>query len=331
METQVNLFQELIEKSEKYLIFLGVWPTSTNRWIFLVNFIVLLGHIILVVVKNVLNPERESIENAFTMANGSFMYVVYFITLLYKKDKLLELLEYLKSKKRTLTSEGSKNLMIAGGKEYQKISTVYLYILISAILVRFVQPPLKYVFFQIFLLEKSVALAPPMGVPVFIFGDIATYIIESLIRSIMLATLIGVCSLYILATLYICTQYNILAHELENFNYDNDEVIKRMIGDHQKILGFTKKLIEIFSPFFFADCVLSFINLSIMLFSLIESNANITNYLVEGPLVTVGVTQLFLILYFGDRLLDAVSSASIFFENYLHFFRNFSFYQRHRK
>lgn len=41
-----------------------------------------------------------------------------------------------------------------------------------------------------------------------------------------------------------------------------------------------------------------------MLFSLI-ANASIQNYLLEVPLLIAGMSQLFLILYFGDRLIDA--------------------------
>lgn len=68
-----------------------------------------------------------------------------------------------------------------------------------------------------------------------------------------------------------------------------------------------KVLNEIFSPYFFADCCFSFINLSIMMFSLIAHNARIQNFLSEIPLVTCGMSQLFFVLYFGDRLIDAVS------------------------
>jgi hypothetical protein len=47
-----------------------------------------------------------------------------------------------------------------------------------------------------------------------------------------------------------------------------------------------------------------------MLFSIMARNANIQNFLVEIPLCLLGMGQLFFLLYFGDRLLDASSSVS---------------------
>lgn len=63
---------------------------------------------------------------------------------------------------------------------------------------------------------------------------------------------------------------------------------------------------EIFAPYFFADCCFSFINLSIMMFSLLASNSHFQAYLMEVPVVMAGMSQLFFVLYFGDRLIDAV-------------------------
>lgn len=69
----------------------------------------------------------------------------------------------------------------------------------------------------------------------------------------------------------------------------------------------TELLNDVFAPYFFGDCCFSFINLSIMMFSLI-TNANLQNYLMEIPLVTAGMSQLFFVLYFGDRLIDETSA-----------------------
>jgi len=305
MSNQVNLFHELLEKSEKYLVPLGIWPSANNNWITLFNIFILFSYSILVLIKNLLNPEGESIENAFTLANGGLITVAYFVTMVFKKQKLVEFFGFVKSHKKVLKSDESKKLMIAGGKEYQKISTAFLYILPVAVLVRFLQPPLEYGYIQLFRDDKNFTLPPAMGIPTFIFGDIPTYILESIVRMIMLITLMGVCSIFILSTLYICTHYNILALELENFR-DDDATINKLIESHQELLYFTKLLNEIFSPYFFADCFFSFINLSIMMFSLIAHNAKITNFMMEVPLVTAGMSQLFFVLYFGDRLMEAV-------------------------
>ena len=232
--------------------------------------------------------------------------MVYFVTMVLKKEKFVKFFTFIKSE-RILELDESKKLLTAGGMEYKKISTAFLHILPISVLVRFLQPPLEYAYTNIFKDDKSYNLPPSMGIPTFLIGDIATYVLESVVRAIMLSTLMGVCAIFIVATLYLCTQYNILALELENMKENDDGTVHQMIENHQELLKFTKLLNEIFSPYFFADCFFSFINLSIMMFSLIASNARIGNFLMEGPLVTAGMSQLFFVLYFGDRLIDAVS------------------------
>ncbi|XP_070498763.1 odorant receptor 10-like [Chironomus tepperi] len=309
MNKQINLFHELLEKSEKYLVPLGVWPSPKNTWITLFNIFILFSYSILVLIKNLLNPEGESIENAFTLANGGLIAVVYFVVMVFKKEKLVEFFGFIKNHKIVLTTDETKSLMFAGGREYQKISTAFLYILPAAVLVRFLQPPLEYGFIQLFRDDKNFTLPPSMGIQKSVFGEIPTYVLESLVRMLMLSTLMGICAIFIVSTLYICTLYNILALELKSYR-DGDAAINNLIECHQELLYFTKLLNEIFSPYFFADCLFSFINLSIMMFSLIAHNAKITNIMMEVPLVTAGMSQLFFVLYFGDRLMEATAQIS---------------------
>jgi len=129
---------------------------------------------------------------------------------------------------------------------------------------------------------------------------------------IMLSMIIGICCIFILSTLYICTQYNILAMEMENFHEDDEKVINKLIERHQELLNYTKLLNEIYAPYFLANCFLSFINIAILLFSFLTHNARITNYIVELPLLCIGISQLFFVMFFGDRLIEAVSLLNIF-------------------
>ena len=305
MVTQENLLYHLIEKSEKYLVPLGIWPSANNTCVIIFNIIVLFSFSVLVLIKSVFNPESESIENAFTLANGGLCTVVYFVTMIVQKDKISEFFKFVKTQNKIFTNYGTKKLMIAAGKEYNIILVGYQVVLPVAVLVRFLYPPLAYGYVQIFQENKNFTLPPAMGLPSYIFGDIPTYILESFVRMIMLFTLLGICNIYILSTLYICTEYNILALELESISED-EEIVDKMIERHQELLNSTKLLNEIFSTYFFADCLLSLINLSIMMFSLISHNANFTNLIMEVPIICTGMSQLFFILYFGDRLIDAV-------------------------
>jgi hypothetical protein len=305
MAGQENLLYQLIEKSEKCLIPLGIWPDPDNTCIIIFNIIVLFSFSVLVLTKSILNPEGESIENAFTLANGGLCTGIYFVAMIVKKDKIIEFIKFIKTQDKIFTNCGAKALMIAAGKEYYIISIALLCILPAGTLIRFLQPPLAYGYVQFFQEGKNFTLPPAMGLPNFIFGDIRTYILESLIRMLILSNLSGICATFIVSTISVCTQLNMLGLELENISED-EKVIHKMIDRHQELLHFTKLLNEIFSPYFFADCFLSLINLSIMLFSLITHNVSFSNLIMEIPLVTAGMSQLFFILYYGDKLIDAV-------------------------
>jgi hypothetical protein len=76
-----------------------------------------------------------------------------------------------------------------------------------------------------------------MGLPVEIFGEIPIYVLESLVRALMLSALMGICSAFILSSLTICTQFNILAKQLENLKTDNVKAVNDLIKEHKRPLG----------------------------------------------------------------------------------------------
>jgi hypothetical protein len=76
-----------------------------------------------------------------------------------------------------------------------------------------------------------------MGLPVEIFGEIPIYVLESLVRALMLSALMGICSAFILSSLTICTQFNILAKQLENLKTDNVKAVNDLIKEHKRLLG----------------------------------------------------------------------------------------------
>lgn len=75
-----------------------------------------------------------------------------------------------------------------------------------------------------------------MGLPVEFFGEIPIYVIESFIRGIMLSTLMGVCSAFILSSLSICTQFKMLGKKIENLKGDDPEILDALIKEHKKFL-----------------------------------------------------------------------------------------------
>jgi 7tm Odorant receptor len=234
MTSEDLLFKELLIISEKILSPLGIWPTAYNSWISLFNILILTSYSVLVLIKNSLNPERESIENAFTLANGGLITVIYFIILLQEKDKCLEFFNFIKWDRKLYHSNEEKRIQHAVGREYQKISTAFFYILPTAIFIKFIQPLMEYLYIKLFKIERSFELPPSMGIPVEIVGEYPTYILESIIRAQMLITLMGVCSVYILSTLFICMQFQCLAINLKSVN--DESKLVGLIKEHEEIL-----------------------------------------------------------------------------------------------
>lgn len=144
-----ELFKSLLTRAEKILIPLGVWPSFWNWWVTLFNIIILFSYSILVIIKNLLNPESESIENAFTLANGGLITVVYFVTMLLKREKCVTLYEFIKNEQKFATTTQEKKILINVGKEFQRISTAFLYFLPSAILVRFLMPTAEFAYIKV--------------------------------------------------------------------------------------------------------------------------------------------------------------------------------------
>lgn len=144
-----SLFRKLLKRAEKILIPLGVWPSSWNWWVTLFNIVVLFVYSILVLIKNLHNPERESIENAFTLANGGLITVVYFVTMLLKKQKCSELYNFIKTEQKIAKTSQERKIVINVGREFQRISTAFLYFLPSAILVRFLMPSAEYAYVKV--------------------------------------------------------------------------------------------------------------------------------------------------------------------------------------
>jgi 7tm Odorant receptor len=227
------LFKELLIVSERILSPLGIWPTASNSWISLFNVVTRIMYSILVLIKNYYNPEKESIENAFTLGNGGLITVMYFIVLLMKKEKCIKFFNSIKSERKLQYSDEEKRIQHAVGREYQKISTAFMYMLPIAIFIKFIQPLMEYLYIKLFKLERSFELPPSMGIPVEIVGEYPTYILESMIRAQMLITLMGVCSVYILSTLFICMQFQCLAINLKSVN------------DESKLVGLIKEHVEI--------------------------------------------------------------------------------------
>lgn len=233
----IELFGDLLCKCKKILTFAGIWPSDRYIFVTLFNISVLSIFPFLVIAKSSLEPDAATIENAFTLANGGLIIVPYFLTVLAKKEKLLIFLNFIiNDVKRSLEAREKQQLLIQVGKEFDKILKVALFILPIAVSMKFIQPLLEFSYIKVFGQNEKFQLPPTMAIPNDLMGEFVTYIVESMIRSLMLCTLMGTCILFIVTCLHICTQFKILAVEFENLSTDNDEKVLKCINRHQELL-----------------------------------------------------------------------------------------------
>lgn len=252
-----ELFRKFSTRAEKILIPLGIWPSSWNWWVTLFNITVLFVFSNLVLIKNILNPEQKSIENAFTLANGGLINVVYFVTMFLKKEPCAELYEFIKTERKFATTSEEKKILMRVGKQFQNISKAFLYFLPLAILVRFFMPTAEFAyvkvkfiifskifsvnelktFFKFFAGNKTFELPPAMGLPIEVLGEIPIYIIESFVRALVLISIMGICIAFILSSLTICSQFEILSKKFEDLKTDDMKLLNDLIEEHKTLLG----------------------------------------------------------------------------------------------
>lgn len=143
------LSEKLLNSAENFLSPIGVWPNSWNHSVILFNVIVLTLYAVLVNIKNILNPEGESIENAITLSNGGLVMVSYFVILLIKKEKSQEMFNFVKNGNRFAMTIKEMEVIQKIEREFKIISTTFLYFLPPAVLVRFVMPSAEYAYIKV--------------------------------------------------------------------------------------------------------------------------------------------------------------------------------------
>lgn len=134
------LSKELLNRVEKILVPLGIWPNLWNRGVTILNIFVLLIYSIIVFIKNSLNPEAESIESAFALAFGGVYCIVYSLTILIRKDKIKELFEFIKTDHNLAIKNDEKKVFKNAEEEFGKIFKMYFYFLSSTVIIRILIP-----------------------------------------------------------------------------------------------------------------------------------------------------------------------------------------------
>jgi hypothetical protein len=308
MAANIFLFSDLLQKSEKILTLMGIWPSKriVGSISSVFKIIMMATFIIAVIIKNVTKPEKESIENALSQANGGFLIIVYLISLTAKKEKFLELFELIKMDLNwSMTIVADRKFLIDVGFEFQWYLKRILFLFLPAVLLKLIQP-----FFRLFYIMWSnetirIDLPPSMALSEDYLGKIPTYLIETIFRTIMIYTVVGMSITFMIPCLHICTQFKILAKDFQAIVEKNPKSLKKCVERHEALIQMSKLYSDLFQPYFITDCIVSGTNLSILMFSLIVT-PSINNYLMETPLLAVGLAQIFVIMYFGDQLIYSV-------------------------
>lgn len=143
------LSEKLLTRTEKIIAPIGVWPNSWNRGIAIFNVIVLTSYAIIVNLKNLLNPEEDSIENAIILSNGGLVMVSYFFVVLIKKEKAEKLFDFVKNGNKFALTVKEMKIIKKIEREFKIIATAFLYFLPPAVLVRFVMPTVEYFYIKV--------------------------------------------------------------------------------------------------------------------------------------------------------------------------------------
>lgn len=247
-------FSDVKVKLNFVLSLICVWPNENSLGRVRTLMSILSVYVLMVFIKNVVNPEKESIENAFILSNGNLIVIIFWITTFVRRETSSKFFDFILNDSTHIKSEFDAEVSTQAAKEVIRVCKWYTIVLPAATILRFFLPIFKLV--MNLGTDKKVTYPPAMGVPVEYFGEIPTFIIETSMRLIMLTTLVGVCILYVISSLHICSQFKILANDIENFPM-TEKGLEVYITRHQELLEMSQSFKKIFAPSFFSNVSMS--------------------------------------------------------------------------
>lgn len=256
--------KELLTRIEKKLVPFGIWPSSRNRWVTIFNIAILTAYLILVLIKNILNPEGESIEIAFALAFGGLYVAIFCATLILRKEKVEKMLSFLKNGKNSEMTKKEMEIFQDAENDFVKIFKYYAYILPPTVIIRIILPLIElgynkvkltwvkriqykfidfskcyFTYVKVYATDKTFTLPAAQAFPVEYLGEMNVYVIETILsRAYILTLVMGVSLTYILTALLICAHFEVLRIQLENLNTDDPKFIEDFSKKHLELIEY---------------------------------------------------------------------------------------------
>ncbi|KAG5684749.1 hypothetical protein PVAND_013963 [Polypedilum vanderplanki] len=308
MTANWQLYGELLSTFERILNFMGIWP---GKQIPLIRFIIiatLSAFFIMFIIKTFTHPERESFENGLAVGLGCLMMVLLFIRLTINEKKLCEIIDFIKDDLKRTPKDVEKEILDDIGKDIQFVLKFVTIVFPMSVIIKVIMPFIEFGYGLITRDENvNIKLPPAMSVPSFNLGihyELFVYIIECIIRMIMLFWLLGGAILYIVTSLYLGGQFRTLAKEFEAISLDDGKLFDTFIKRHELIISKAKTLNKIYSTHLFVDSAVSYINLAALLFSMFSTHHGLASFFNDMLLTMAGATQFGLIVIYGGYIME---------------------------
>lgn len=239
-------FQETYIKVKNFVNFVGYWPSEKVSKITRINFTVLSIFIIFALIKNTTTPDHRSFSDALTRSTGMALVNVYLAVLIFRSTEFWNLSSKLDEDMKRYMNDEEILTVRKSGNELKLSIKIFGVIFIPATLLKFIQPLVTILYFYFFNDIKNINFSPPMAFPI-IWKPIVTTMLESTTTTFLLTGLAGSMLVFMVMTLYLCSQFNGLKNTLlkeKSFgqNISDGIFLDNCIKRHSELIRFVLDL-----------------------------------------------------------------------------------------
>lgn len=138
-------FSELKVKVKFVLTIMCVWPDENSTTSVKIFGTIISAFILSVLVKNMINPEKESIENAFTLSNGLLIIIVFWVSSLLHRDCFLNFFHFILNDANIPNSPFDLNTSNEAAKEVIQVLKWFIIFLPAGTVAKFFLPVFDFV------------------------------------------------------------------------------------------------------------------------------------------------------------------------------------------
>lgn len=206
-------FQETYIKVKQFLDLIGYWPSEKVSKTTILNFSVLTVFIVCALIKNTIAPDHRSFSDALTHSNGMVLVNVYLTVLIFRGTEFWKLSCTLDEDMNRYMNAEENRPVFKAGKELKISIKIFGVIYIPAALLKFIQPFVTVLYFYFFGDVNQIDYSPSMAFPI-IWKPSVTTMLESITTTFLLTGLAGSMLIFMVMTLYLCSQLNGLKNTL---------------------------------------------------------------------------------------------------------------------